>query len=138
MWELRRMERWAASHLEQNWDNLFSTYSSYINQLYGKRFKAIDLSEVACYQESILIYAIVNRKKRFIQLIDACAETFLALPHTSIIFQEAFYHEHFNLNELTERDLKDCVWMCWQRLPISWLSSGRRYTFSELRALYDI
>lgn len=136
LWELRRMERWAASHSEQNWDNLFSTYSSYINQLYGKRFKAIDLSAVAGYQESILIYAITSQKKRFIQLVDACAESFLALPYTSVIFQETLYHENFNLNELTETDLEDCAWMNCRKLPVSHLSPGRRYTFPELRALY--
>lgn len=134
--ELRYLERWICTHPGQDWDSLLSTYSGYINLLYGKRFQTIDLSAVPDYQEDILIYAIVNRKKHFIQMVDANAECFSSLPHTSIIFQERLYKENFNLNELTERDLKDCGWMDRKRLPAERLIPGRRYTFPELRALY--
>ncbi|MDE7260564.1 MAG: hypothetical protein K2N78_00640 [Oscillospiraceae bacterium] len=79
----------------------------------------------------------MNNKKHFIRLVDAQSEAFLDLPKTSVLFQEELYREHFNLNELMEKDLKDCAWMTQERLDAAALSPGRRYTFQELRALHD-
>lgn len=136
--ELRRMERWASGNPGQDWENLLANYSGYVNLLYGKRFQRIDLSETANYQENVLIYAIVNRKKHFIRLVDEHAEAFLALPGGSILFLEELYQDHFNLNDLSEKDMGDCYCMMaryFQRKP---LAPGRRYTFPELKALYHI
>ncbi|MBD5169526.1 MAG: transposase [Oscillibacter sp.] len=135
--ELRTIEAQARKNPELDWSERLSTYAGYVNQLYGSRFKNIDLGSARDYQEDILIYAIVNNKKHFIRLVDACAEAFLDLSSTSILFQEELYREHFNLNELTERDLADCAWMTKKRLDAAALAPGRRYTFQELRALHD-
>ena len=110
-YELRRMERWISSHPGQDWDGLLSNYSGYINLLYGKRFKEVDLAGAEDYQEDILIYAITQNKKRFIRLVDGHSDVFLRLPRTSMLFQERLYREHFNLNELTEKALADCAGM---------------------------
>lgn len=136
--ELRTMLRRTADGPGLDWVELLSTNSGYVNQLYGARFKQIDLAHVSAYQEDVLIYAIVHNKKHFIRLVDEQAETFLALPKTSILFQDKLYREHFNLNELTAKDLKDCAWMAQRRLSTESLSPGRRYTFPELRELYDL
>jgi len=136
--ELRGMERRTVEKSDQDWAELLSTYSGYVNILYGTKFRNIDLAGVSPYQEDVLIYAIVTNKKHFIRLLDGCTEVFLGLPSTSILFQEELYREHFNLNELTEKDLQDCAWMSQRRLKIESLSPGRRYTFPELRALYDL
>ena len=134
--ELRRMERWISEHPGQDWDSLHSTYSGYINLLYGKRFKVMDLGETEGYQQSILIYAIIQSKKRFIRLVDENTDAFLALPPGSFLFQEDLYRKCLNLNELTERDLKDCAWMKALQLPADRLILGRQYSFQELRVLY--
>lgn len=136
--ELRRMERWASGNPGQDWSNLLANYSGYVNLLYGRRFKRIDLAATASYQESVLIYAIVNQKKHFIRLVDEHAEVFLGLPGGSMLFLEDLYREHFNLNDLSERDLGDCFCMMggyFRRRP---LAPGRRYTFPELKALYHV
>lgn len=135
--ELRSLERWITTHPGQDWDNLFATYSGYINLLYGVRFKEIDLSGVSAIQEDILIYAIIHNKKHFIRLVDEHTETFFSLPSNSVLFLEELYKEHLNLNELTERDLCECARMRQRRFLTKHLTPGRRYTFPELKALYD-
>ena len=134
--ELRAIASQAGQDPGADWEARLSTHAGYVNQLYGSRFKAIDLADVSEYQENILIYAIVHNKKHFIKLVDANAERFLSLLSGSVLFQERLYREHFNLNELTEKDLEDCAWMAAQKLPAESLAPGRRYTFQELRTLY--
>lgn len=135
--ELRSLERWITAHPGQDWDSLFATYSGYINLLYGARFKKIDLSSVSSVQEDILIYAITHNKKHFIRMVDEHSELFFSIPRTSVLFQPDLYRDHFNLNELTERDMNDCTWMVQGKLKTTILLSDRRYTFPELKALYN-
>ena len=135
--ELRSLERWITAHPGQDWDSLFATYSGYINLLYGVRFQKIDLSAVSSVQEDILIYAIIHNKKHFIRMVDEHTELFFSIPRDSVIFQPDLYRKHFNLNELTERNLRDCAWMKQWKLKTKNLVSDRRYTFPELKALYD-
>lgn len=136
--ELRNMERQTAEKPGQDWTELLAAYSGYVNVLYGEKFKEISLADTRPYQEDILIYAIVNSKKHFIRLLDDNAEMFLNLPGNSVLFQEKLYREHFNLNELTGKDLEDCAWMVQQKLKTESLAPGRCYTFPELRALYGV
>lgn len=138
LYELRRMERWISTHPGQNWDSLLSNYSGYVNLLYGKRFKQVDLADVTDYQENILIYAITRNKKHFIRLVDEHPEVFLRLPRSSMLFQESLYQEHFNLNELTEKTLSECAGMAQGRLPAEKLSPGYQYSFPELKTLYGL
>ena len=135
--ELRRMNRQILMHTALDWDSVFSNYSGYVNLLYGSRFKTIDLSKVQSYQEDILTYAIVHGKKRFIKLVDANAEQFLCLPRAALLLQPELYEEHFNLNELTEKDLESCQWMRSNNFDESLLMPARKYTFPELTALYN-
>ena len=134
--ELRSLERWIAEHSGQDWNNLFATYSGYINLLYGARFKKVDLSSVSSCQEDILIYAITHNKKHFIRMVDEHTNLFFSISEYSVLFQPELYWEHFNLNELTERELNDCVWMMQQKLKTKSLIPNRRYTFPELKVLY--
>lgn len=134
--ELRRMERRtraAAGTL----DDALASYTGYINLLYGNRFKNIDLSGLAGCQEKLLIYAITHDKKHFIRLIDENVERFLSLSVRSILFHETLYREHFNLNELTKKDLDDCGWMVDGKLQKALFTGSRQYTFPELKLLYD-
>lgn len=136
LYELQTVER----HLENNCtldvDSVFANYISYVNLLYGQRFKTIDLSRTEYYQENILTYAITHRKNHFIHLVDSHTQEFLDLPRHSLLFSSTLYTEHFNLNELTEKDLADCSWMLEKGLSIKELEQDRRYTFPELKTLY--
>jgi len=131
------MEQRLSADMELDLEEVFSRYAGYVNLLYGKRFQSIDLSSITVYQESILLHAIVKNKKHFIRMVDNTPEIFLSVPSTSILFNTALYQEHLNLNELTEKDLKDCAWMISSRLQVNCFTPGRIYTFQELRTLYD-
>lgn len=136
--ELRRMHSRIMVDEAPDWEPVFSNYSGYVNLLYGSRFKVIDLTEVQSYQEGILNYAIVHNKKHFIRLVDGHAEQFLGLPRDALLFQVSLYEEHFNLNELSEKDLDACRWMRSKNFDVGCLMSGRKYTFPELAALYNV
>lgn len=84
-----------------------------------------------------MTYAITHEKKHFIRLVDENADKFLGLSYWSILFCETLYRDHFNLNELTVRDLDDCRWMEAKKLPKGLLAGSRQYTFPELKLLYD-
>lgn len=135
LYELRTMERRTAEHPDADWPEWIATSAGYVNQLYGARFRNIELSNVSPYQEDILVYAITHGKKHFIRLVDEHAELFLFLPAASALFQEPLYREHFNLNELTETDLAALARMDRRQLNAGLLAPGCRYTFPELREL---
>lgn len=135
--ELRCMERRVQANNDRDWDEVLSTYSGYVNLLYGDRFKAFSFASLTSSQERLLTYAIINNKKHFIRLVDENGEQFLSLPRSSILFCEELYQTHFNLNELTKKDLTDCAQMTVRKLPKELLESSRQYTFAELKLLCD-
>lgn len=135
--ELQRMERRTRTTDAEELDTTLVSYTGYINLLYGKRFKTISLDGLTKCQEKLLVYAIMHEKKHFIQLIDKNADKFLGLSQSSILFYEPLYHDYYNLNELTVRDLDDCGWMLLDRCQCLPLMDGQRYTFPELKLLYD-
>lgn len=135
--QLRRMECRIRTAENGNWGSALATYGGYINLLHGARFKTIPLTNLTAYQENILTYAILHNKKHFIKTVDENAAVFLSLPKQSILFCEELYQERFNLNELTARDLADCVWMTNRKFPAKLLEVRRTYTFAELKLLYD-
>ena len=136
--ELKVMERRATEMPDTDWDAAFASRVSYVNLLYGKRLKEIDLKNLPSFQENLLIYAITHKKKHFIHLVDENAETFLDVPHYSLLYADNMYAAHMNLNELSQKDLKDLVWMRGIRLDPDLLMPHRQYTFVELRALYGL
>lgn len=135
--QLRRMERVTRTAENKDWGAALATYGGYLNLLYGDRFKTIPLTNLTAYQEKILIYAILHNKKHFIKLVDENGSVFLNLSNYSILFQEELYQKHFNLNELTAKDLTECSWMVRKKLPARLLEGDRTYTFAELKLLYD-
>lgn len=134
--ELQRMERRTRKAAEALDDTLVS-YTGYVNLIYGSKFKNISLSGLAGCQEALLLYAITHEKKHLIRLVDENAERFLGLSMRSILFHETLYREHFNLNELTKKDLDDCGWMVGGKLQKALFTGSRQYTFPELKLLYD-
>ena len=133
--ELQTLKRLMDEEPDRDWQVLLETGSAYINTFYGARFKNIDLSSVCSYQEGVLIYAITHNKKHFIGLVDRNVELFCSLPHTSLLFQEKLYKEHFNINELTEKTLQECAELLRFNFHMDLLEPGRRYSFQELKAL---
>lgn len=115
--ELRRTERRVRAIDAREFDIALVSYTGYVNLIYGSRFKKISLFGLARCQTTLLLYAITHEKKHFIRLVDEHAEKFLGLSGWSILFREPLYRSHFNLNELTAKDLDDCSWMTCKNLP---------------------
>ena len=134
--ELQRMERRTRT-AAGDWDEALVSYTGYVNLIFGNRFKTISLKGLTHCQETILLYAITHEKKHFIRLVDENAEQFLGLSIRSVLFYETLYRGYLNLNELTKKDLDDCVWMVKSELPETLLTGNRQYTFPELKLLYD-
>lgn len=135
--ELQRMERRLRAAAGEDMGTALSNYAGYVNLLYGCKFKTVSLAGLAPYQENLLTYAITHNKKHFIRLVDEDKEKLLGLSRYSILFDEDLYRVHFNLNELTARDLDDCGRMVLTKSHKLPLAVGRRYTFPELKLLYD-
>ncbi len=135
--ELRHVKKQISGLAKQVLDRIFMSYSSYANMLYKNCFRTIDLSDIPYEKEAILVYAMSHKKRHFIQLVDDNAELFHNIPQYSILFQKGLYEKHFNLNELTLKDLGSCIKMERGKLDIDGLQEERTYTFPEIRALYD-
>lgn len=133
--ELQALDRLVRERTERDWEKLLGSRSGYINTLYGKKFRNLDLSSLGNAQDNILMYAISHRKKHFIRMVDEHTEEFLAVPDDSLLFQEEFYEEHFNINELTVKELTWFAKMACHRWQSPVFAEARRYTFPELYAL---
>lgn len=137
LFELQAMKRRMEQHPGLDWEAVFSNYPGYVNLLYGVRYKTLDPSLVDSHLEDILTYAITANKKHFIRLVDANEQLLRSCSKGSLLVADAFYKRHFNLNELTERDLVECMRMEAKKMPILTMMVERRYTFPEIAALYD-
>lgn len=135
--QLRRMECKSRTAEIEDWQAALASYGGYLNLLHGTRFKTLPLTNLSTYAEKIITYAILHNKKHFIKTVDENAAVFLSLPRQSILFYEGLYQGHFNLNELTAKDLSDCIWMTDNRFTAKLLEGSRTFTFAELKLLYD-
>ena len=116
--------------------DVFASRSSYINFIYGKKINNIPLMQISPYKEDILIYAITNKKKSFIKLVEDNYEAFSMVGISSILFERDFYAKFVNINSLNNKNLKDCIKMETEKMPFDSLKPGRQYTFEEIKALY--
>ena len=135
---LGQMVRRTALHGDMDWEKALCSYSGYVNLISGVKFKNLDLAALPQHLEDVLLYAMANGKAHFIRLVDGNPGAFLDLPAYSFLLQGQLYREHFNLNQLSAKDLACCAWMRRAKLDIQHLVPGRRYTFPELRALYGV
>lgn len=86
--------------------NKFQNRGSYINFIYGDIIKSLELKMVDGSKEDIVIYAIVNKKKNFLKLIQENQRLFFELSYNSLLFENVFYLKYFNINSLTKKDLE--------------------------------
>jgi hypothetical protein len=117
---------------------VLNSRSGYINLVYGNKISNIPLAIIPRYKEDVLIYAITQKKNGFIRLIEENQDSFNCVGSESILFNRAFFAQHFNLNSLSTKDLRDCVTMTVKKILFDELERGRIYTFNEIKALYDL
>lgn len=116
--------------------NLYNR-SSYINFIFGNKLSNFPLEDIYGAREKLLIYAISNNKKRFIQLIQEYPQEFLDIGERSALYYQDFYEKYVNINTLTLKNLITLKTMCGYSMRIGLLKENN-YTFEEICTLYDL
>lgn len=111
--------------------------SSYINFIFGNKLSNFPLEYIDEARETLLIYAISNNKKRFLQLIQENSQEFLSISQSSILYNEDFYNRYVNLNTLTLKNLQDLKDMQNNRSNMKLLYNNS-YTFEEIKLLFNL
>ena len=113
---------------------VFSSKVSYVNTLYQNPLSKISLSSLSEEKSKILLYAITQKKKAFLNLINEEAELFYDLPNASMLLKKEVYQEYINLNTLNRKNLKDSADLILSRDRFELLAK-REHTFEELKLL---
>lgn len=113
---------------------VFSGKVSYVNTLYQNPVSKISLSSLSEEKSEILLYAITQKKKAFLNLINEEAELFYDLPNASMLLKKEVYQEYINLNTLNRKNLKDSADLILSRDRFELLAK-REHTFEELKLL---
>ena len=113
---------------------VFSSKVSYVNTLYQNPLSKISLSSLSEEKSEILLYAITQKKKAFLNLINEEAELFSDLPNASMLLKKEVYQGYLNLNTLNRKNLKDSADLILSRDRFELLVK-REHTFEELKLL---
>ena len=113
---------------------VFSGKVSYVNTLYQNPVSKISLSSLSEEKSEILLYAITQKKKAFLNLINEEPELFYDLPNASMLLKKEMYQEYINLNTLNRKNLKDSADLILSNDRFELLAK-REHTFEELKLL---
>ena len=113
---------------------VFSSKVSYVNTLYQNPLSKISLSSLSEEKSELLLYAITQKKKAFLNLINEEPELFYDLPNASMLLKKEMYQEYINLNTLNRKNLKDSADLILSRDRFELLAK-REHTFEELKLL---
>ena len=113
---------------------VFSSKVSYVNTLYQNPLSKISLSSLSVEKSELLLYAITQKKKAFLNLINEEPELFYDLPNASMLLKKEVYQEYINLNTLNRKNLKDSADLILSRDRFELLAK-REHTFEELKLL---
>lgn len=113
---------------------VFYSKVSYVNTLYQNPLSKISLSSLSVEKSELLLYAITQKKKAFLNLINEEPELFYDLPNASMLLKKEMYQEYINLNTLNRKNLKDSADLILSNDRFELLAK-REHTFEELKIL---
>ena len=113
---------------------VFSSKVSYVNTLYQNPLSKISLSSLSVEKSELLLYAITQKKKAFLNLINEEPGLFYDLPNASMLLKKEMYQEYINLNTLNRKNLKDSADLILSNDRFELLAK-REHTFEELKLL---
>ena len=113
---------------------VFKSRVSYVNTLYQNPLSGIDLSGLSYKKSELLLYAITQKKKNFLRLIQKEKMLIDDLPDNSLLLEESVYREYLNLNTVNKKNLKESADLILPRRQFHDLEK-RTYTFEELKLL---
>ena len=107
---------------------------SYVNTLYQNPLSGIDLSGLSYKKSELLLYAITQKKKNFLRLIQKEKMLIDDLPDNSLLLEESVYREYLNLNTVNKKNLKESADLILPRRQFHDLKK-RMYSFEELKLI---
>ena len=113
---------------------VFYSKVSYVNTLYQNPLSKISLSSLSVEKSELLLYAITQKKKAFLNLINEEPELFYDLLNASMLLKKEMYQEYINLNTLNRKNLKDSADLILSNDRFELLAK-REHTFEELKLL---
>ena len=113
---------------------VFSSKVSYVNTLYQNPLSKISLSSLSVEKSELLLYAITQKKKANLNLINEEPELFYDLLNASMLLKKEMYQEYINLNTLNRKNLKDSADLILSNDRFELLAK-REHTFEELKLL---
>lgn len=120
-------------------------HASFIAVCTGNRYTAL-VSRIRNESGSaaladLALRAITGHKKAFLRLMENSLELFISLPSDSILFNEASFSDHCNVNTLTEKDIRtllkkgDDGSFVYTDRKVSYKYMTGKYTFQEFITL---
>lgn len=134
--DLKRLSWLLPAMEEEQKTELLGIRVSYVCALYKANLTNLNLTELNNHQQNILLYAIVSKKKHFLNLVNAHSEAFRNLPYHSFLLDPEIYERFFNLNTLTEKNLQEAC-LNYEDTNCKYKKFLKRatYTFDELKLL---
>ena len=115
--------------------NHLASYTDYINLLYGGAAK-LQLSELPRHLQKLIIYALSNRKRAFIRLLEENTELICSISSFSLLFQSEFFRTRLNINTLTKKNIRELNNLVQSALWKITLLPEQEFTFEEIKLLY--
>lgn len=113
----------------------FISKVNYVNFIGGNVFEAFDFEDLHYKSKDIIVYAILNNKKGFLNLVKNNLEEFRQIPVDSVIFDECVYKTLLNLNALNLKNLQALCKMKSKEF-VEENFDAHSYTFDEFKVLY--
>ena len=114
----------------------FTSKVNYVNYICGNKLKDFDLEYLRYGQSEMLIYAILNNKKGFLNLVKENFTDFCNVAGDSVFLDEYVYRSILNLNALNIKNLQEIGKMKLKDFNRENFED-RNYTFDEFKVLYN-
>lgn len=114
----------------------FASKVNYVNYICGNKLKDFDLEYLRYGQSEMLIYAILNNKKGFLNLVKENSTDFCNVVGDSVFLDEYVYRSILNLNALNIKNLQEIGKMKLKDFNRENFED-RNYTFDEFKVLYN-
>lgn len=114
----------------------FASKVNYVNYICGNKLKDFDLEYLRYGQSEMLIYAILNNKKSFLNLVKENFTDFCNVAGDSVFLDEYVYRSILNLNALNIKNLQEIGKMKLKDFNRENFED-RNYTFDEFKVLYN-
>jgi len=134
-YDLEKLAKVIGSLTEKELIQITQKRAAYIGVVYGLELKGLNMEELDDAKERIVIFAITNRKKRFLALLREQFSLFCSIPKFSLLFQTEFYQKYVNINTLNVKNLKECRELSIIPKKHRTFMIWKEYTFDEVKLL---